>query len=168
MSAPADPLPDLGSFAKVADGPMVVVTTVGDGKRSGCLVGFHTQCSIDPARYVVGISKANHTYEVALRSDFLAVNLLGHDQIGLAELFGGHTLDEGTDKFDHCDWTEDETGIPLLAGIPAWIVGRITERLDVGDHVLHVLEPLRTGTSDDQRSPLRLVDTTTIEPGHGA
>ncbi|WP_255355718.1 flavin reductase, partial [Frankia sp. CpI1-P] len=40
--------------------PMVIVTAaVPDGERSGCLVGFHTQCSIEPARYLLCISQAN-------------------------------------------------------------------------------------------------------------
>ncbi|WP_255360521.1 flavin reductase, partial [Frankia sp. EI5c] len=42
--------------------PMAVVTTAVDGERSGCLVGFHTQCGIDPPRYLVCISHNNHTF----------------------------------------------------------------------------------------------------------
>ncbi len=163
----ADEPSGLGSFVEHADDSMVVVTVAApDGERSGCLVGFHTQCSIDPTRYAVGLSKANHTYDVALRSEILAVNLLGSEQLRVAELFGGHTLDEGTDKFDHCEWTADETGVPVLEDAPAWVVGRVIERLDVGDHVLHVIEPLRAGASDAEGAPLRFADAMRIEPGH--
>lgn len=168
MSVPDD-TPGLGAFAERANDSMVVVTVAApEGERSGCLVGFHTQCSIDPPRYAVGLSKANHTYDVALRSEVLAMNLLGADQGALAALFGGHTLDEGIDKFEHCAVDDDETGVPVLAGVVAWVVGRIIERIDVGDHVLHVLSPLRAGASDDRRAPLRFVDTDSIEPGHEA
>ena len=41
------------------DYPMIVVTTASAGERAGCLVGFHTQSSIDPERFAVWLSKAN-------------------------------------------------------------------------------------------------------------
>lgn len=50
------------------DAPMAVVTTAVDDERAGCLIGFHAQSSIDPGRYCVWLSKANHTYRVAWRA----------------------------------------------------------------------------------------------------
>ena len=32
------------------DTPLVVVTTAAHGERAGCVVGFHSQCSITPRR----------------------------------------------------------------------------------------------------------------------
>ena len=83
---------------------MVIVTTVAGGHRSGCLVGFHTQCSIDPPRYAVWLSEANHTCRVGAAADHFAVHWVPSDRHDLAELFGGTTGDE-VDKFDRCDWT---------------------------------------------------------------
>ena len=56
------------------DLPMIVVTTSDGRERSGCLAGFHAQASIDPCRYMVWISKKNHTYKVARGADVLAVH----------------------------------------------------------------------------------------------
>jgi NADH-quinone oxidoreductase subunit J len=65
-----------GSFDDVMgvlDRSMIIVTTCGaDGERSGCLVGFSTQCSIDPGRFLVCLSRTNHTFAVAQEADFLA------------------------------------------------------------------------------------------------
>ena len=44
------------------DAAMVIVTAPG----SGCLVGFSTQVSIDPPRFLACISKTNHTHAAAL------------------------------------------------------------------------------------------------------
>ena len=44
------------------DHPMAIVTTASGEVRSGCLVGFHSQCGIDPPRYAIWLSKGNHTY----------------------------------------------------------------------------------------------------------
>jgi flavin reductase (DIM6/NTAB) family NADH-FMN oxidoreductase RutF len=55
------------------DTPLIVVTAAGGDEQAGCLVGFHCQSSIEPVRYCVWLSKANHTYRVALRSTHLAI-----------------------------------------------------------------------------------------------
>jgi flavin reductase (DIM6/NTAB) family NADH-FMN oxidoreductase RutF len=158
---------DLGPFVEAADGPMVVVTvSVGDD-RAGCLVGFHTQCSIEPARYAVFISKANHSHSVARRARVLGVNLVGRRQTHLAELFGGRSADEGIDKFAHCVWWGHRLGVPILAGSRAWIVGQVVDQLDAGDHVGFVLDPVDVETAGSER-PLRYEAVDNLEPGHAA
>ena len=81
--------------------PLIVVTTAAGQERAGCLVGFHSQSSIEPARYCVWLSKANHTYRVALQSTHLAVHFLTSADLPLAERFGTMTGDS-TDKFAGC------------------------------------------------------------------
>ena len=86
------------------DYTMFVVTTQADGEMSGCLVGFATQTSMHPPRFLAGISRVNHTCGVAARSDYLAVHVVERRHIGLARLFGGQTGDQ-VNKFDHCRGT---------------------------------------------------------------
>lgn len=75
---------------------MFVVTAAdaGTGERAGCLVGFATQCSIVPLRFLVCLSRTNRTHRVASRSRSLAVPVLGAEQRDLAVLFGEQTGDE--------------------------------------------------------------------------
>src|SRR5690242_21817117 len=79
------------------DPAMLVVTTADGDERGGCLVGFHCQSSIDPPRYAVWLSKANHTYRLALHATHLGLHFLGAEHRDLAEHFGTLTGDE-TDK----------------------------------------------------------------------
>ena len=44
------------------DPPMFVVTARAGDERDGCLVGFATQCSIDPPRFFVCLSEKNRTF----------------------------------------------------------------------------------------------------------
>ena len=53
------------------DYPMFIVTACADGERAGCLIGFATQASIDPSRFLVCLSHNNRTYEVGRETDFL-------------------------------------------------------------------------------------------------
>jgi flavin reductase (DIM6/NTAB) family NADH-FMN oxidoreductase RutF len=147
------------------DYPMLVVTVSQDGERSGCLVGFATQCSIDPPQLLVCLSKANHTYRLARDADLLAVHVPAHDQHDLAELFGGETDDE-VDKFARCAWSEGPGGTPLLK-TPRRLVGRVLARHDLGDHVGFLLEPVTAERIDD-RPALTLQMVGDVTPGHPA
>jgi flavin reductase (DIM6/NTAB) family NADH-FMN oxidoreductase RutF len=133
------------------DYPMVIVTTIADGERSGCLVGFHTQCSIHPPRWAVWISKENHTYRVATNATTFAVHFPSTEDRDLAELFGEETGDE-IDKFALCEWTAGPDGVPLLDRIGNRIVGHLLDTVDDGsDHQLFVIE----FSEEEHRHPLR-------------
>src|SRR4051794_38470955 len=99
--------------------PMFVVTAAPGGGRSGCLVGFATQTSIHPQRFLVCISERNHTYPVACAASVLAVHLVSRapSERALAELFGAETGDD-EDKFADCAWQEGPDGVPLLVELP--------------------------------------------------
>ena len=160
---------DLETFRSLTgdlDHPMVVVTTVAEGERSGCLVGFSTPCSIHPARYAVLLSDKNHTYRVAQHARHLAVHLLDERDLAIAELFGATTGDD-VDKFARCRWSVGPAGVPVLDDCAAWFVGRIVQRTSFGDHVAHVLEPV-AARRDAEIRPLTIRQAGRLEPGHGA
>jgi len=158
----------LDGLAAELDYPMIIVTvTSRSGERAGCLVGFHTQCSIDPLRWAVFLSTKNHTYRVALDADVLAVHFPSAGDHELAELFGSLTGDD-LDKFARCDWTEDASGAPLLTRCPNRFVGRVLDVLDDGgDHVCFVLEPV-TGDHPEPVDQLSFQSVRDIDPGHEA
>jgi flavin reductase (DIM6/NTAB) family NADH-FMN oxidoreductase RutF len=129
------------AFARIVatlDAPMTIVTATDGSRRAGCLVGFETQCSMHPRRWLVCISKANATYPIARAAAILAVHLLRADQRALAELFGSET-GYHEDKFRQCTWRPGPGGTPILSGCD-WIAGRVVERVDAGDHVAHIID----------------------------
>ncbi|MFG2679802.1 flavin reductase family protein [Streptomyces sp. NPDC048392] len=149
-------------FLDRLDPDMCVVTAAADGERAGCLVGFCSQCSIRPVRYVVWISDVNRTYRVARSADVLAVHLLARDRRAEAELFGGRSGDD-IDKFQRVRRREAYGGAVVLEDAEAWFV----ERIAGGDHVGFVLEPVEWGGREQAAGPLlRLSDARTIRPGH--
>lgn len=155
---------DLDAFMSRLSPDMCVVTAAAGTERSGCLVSFSSQCSMRPVRFVVWISRANHTYAVARAADCLAVHLLTREQHELAALFGAQTGDR-TDKFAHVPWTRGHGGSVVLEEAAAWFVGRVEQRVDGGDHVGFVLAPEDWGSRTD--GPLlRLDDARDISPGH--
>jgi flavin reductase (DIM6/NTAB) family NADH-FMN oxidoreductase RutF len=147
------------------DYPMLIVTAAADGERAGCLVGFATQCSLEPLRFLVCISRVNHTFSVAARSEHLAVHVLDRADHDLSLLFGEQTGDE-VDKFAQCAWTQ-RRGVPVLDGPKAWFVGRVLDRVPLGDHVGYVLEPVEAA-GPGELDLLTFQQVKDMEPGHPA
>src|SRR4051794_18961372 len=120
---------------------LIVTAAAAGGERAGCLVGFYTQTSIEPSRFAVCVSRANHTYRVACRARAVGVHVVPAGAGALVELFGGQTGDR-VDKFARVGWHDGPEGVPILDDCPSWFVGRVLERFDTGDHVSFLLEPL--------------------------
>ena len=80
------------------DYPMFVVTTRTGSEQAGCLVGFASQVSIHPPRFLAGLSKLNHTYRVANGASHLAVHLIERRHGELARLYGSVTGDRPTNS----------------------------------------------------------------------
>jgi flavin reductase (DIM6/NTAB) family NADH-FMN oxidoreductase RutF len=145
--------------------PMFVVTTAAGQRRAGCLVGFSTQTSINPPRFLVGLSRQNDTITVAADATHLAVHVLPREQLPLARLFGGRTGDR-TDKFAQCAWHTGPAGMPILDAATSWFVGKITQRFDVGDHVGHLLDPVAGSTPDQLGDLIYFADVRDLHAGH--
>jgi flavin reductase (DIM6/NTAB) family NADH-FMN oxidoreductase RutF len=148
------------------DYPMFIATVAAGGERAGCLIGFATQCSIHPPRFLAGISDKNRTFRVAGDADSMAIHLVPENAGELAELFGGETGDE-LDKFARCDWRAGPGGVPLLDDCPNRFVGRILDRVDFGDHVGVVLEPFFAEEHKDS-GQFGFHRAKRIDPGHEA
>jgi len=141
------------------DYPMFIATVPGDG----CLVGFATQCSIDPVRFLVCLSNKNRTYRLAREATHMALHVVPEDRPELAELFGGETADE-VDKLGQVEHSQGPGGVPLIAGCP-YVAGAVRDRFDAGDHVAFLLDvELEEGAA----KPLRFSRARVIDPGHEA
>jgi flavin reductase (DIM6/NTAB) family NADH-FMN oxidoreductase RutF len=120
--------------------PMFVVSAgVGDD-ADACLVGFTSQCSIDPPHFAVFLSKNNHTFELAGRSELLVVHRVRADQHDLAEHFGSTSEKDDPHKLDEWPWRPGPDGVPVIQDCD-WFAGTILDRFDAGDHVAFVLSP---------------------------
>lgn len=150
-------------FAKALDYPLYIVTTAVQQDRTGCLIGFATQCSIHPPRFLACLSKKNHTLPVARRARVLAVHVVDENARDLAELFGGETGDV-VDKFARVRWHE-EHGVPVLSGCQRWFAGKVLQQIDLGDHIGFLLQPL-DAEGEAPASQLTYQQARDIEPGH--
>ena len=158
---------DFGQLMASLDPPLVVVSTMAEDERAGCLVGFHVQSSIDPEHYCVWLSKANHTYRVGLRASHFAVHFLTDADHDVAERFGT-VSGEDTDKFAGLEVDLDPYGVPLLRSCPNRLsLERIALLDDGGDHVCLTTRVTEVHTGGPF-TPLRVSDANDLDPGHEA
>ena len=144
---------------------MIVTVRHGD-TTAGCVMGFGTQVSIDPPRFLACLSDKNRTYRIAARgADLLTVHLVPPARHDLAELFGGETGDD-LDKFARVPWHEGPHGAIVLDDCADWFAGRVLERRRTGDHFGFLLEPLATTFTGGGAMPMR--EVMDIDPGHEA
>ena len=151
------------------DAPLIVVTTEVDGERSGCLVGFHSQSSIEPRQHCIWISKANHTYQLARRATHFALHFLTEYDHSLAQHFGELTGDE-TDKFDGLPFSAGPGNVPILDGCEHWVVIERATMQDedaAGDHACITGTVIAAKSSGTFR-PFRLTQAKDFTPGHEA
>ena len=142
--------------------PMFIVTAPGP---LGCLVGFTTQASIDPPRFIACLSHKNRTFREGKDAPALGVHAVPADAEDLAELFGGETGDR-TDKFGRTPWREGPLGVPILDRCENWFVGRVLARVDAGDHDAFLLEPIDASSGDGEEFTFHRAKR--IDPGHDA
>ena len=147
------------------DAPLVIVTAAAGELRGGCLVGFHGQAGIEPVRYGVRLSRANHTFRVAMFAEHLAVHALDRGDGDLAELFGGTTGDHD-DKFARCDWDSGPTGVPLLRRCPSRLVLRTAAIVDDGSDHVGFIGAVLEATVTAGLVPLRASDAGAMRAGH--
>ena len=160
-------MPHEASFTDLVaqlDYSMLIVTAAAAGERAGCLIGFASQVSIHPPRFLACLSVKNRTYRVATGAEVLVVHFVTERDADLAELFGGETGDE-IDKFERVDWRPGPEETPVIAQLENWFAGRILERIDFGDHHGFVVEPI-DGQAGQGDSTLTFHRAKRIEPGH--
>jgi flavin reductase (DIM6/NTAB) family NADH-FMN oxidoreductase RutF len=154
-------------LVSLLDYPMFVVTTRAGDESAGCLVGFASQVSIRPPRFLVGLSKRNHTYRVAKGASHVAVHLIERRHCELARVFGSETGDR-TDKLARCAWHSGPHGLPILDDAAGWFAGAVLSRYDVGDHVGFLLEPVAGSAPDEFEQLVTFSDVRDLDPGHEA
>lgn len=147
---------------------VLIVTAAAPSGPVGCLVGFATQCSIEPRHFLVCLSKANHTWHALAASTpvRLGVHLVPAEAESLARRFAGETGDD-VDKFTGLAWTPGRGGVPLLDECPDRFVGVEVDRMDVGDHVAVVcaIESVEAGAP---RDVVMVGDLADVTPGNPA
>ncbi|HYN94747.1 MAG TPA: flavin reductase family protein [Pilimelia sp.] len=138
MTVPPD---DFRALLRRQAATVTVVTAAGSPPVGFTATSF-TSVSLHPPLVSFCLARASSSWPTVRRAGHVAVHLLAEGQQEVARTFAT----SGIDRFaEHGDWRPGPHGVPVLDGALAWLVCRVTQRVDAGDHAIVLAEPLVAG-----------------------
>ncbi len=132
---PMDPKLQRTIMGRFATGVTVVTMKAGE-TLWGMTANAVTSLSLDPPLVLVCVDKKTQTHEYLGEAGAFAMNILAEDQEELSNRFAT----PGPKEFSDLDWSEGETGSPILGGTLGYVDCRLKEILAGGDHDIYVGE----------------------------
>lgn len=115
----------------------VSVITVGRGRDiTGMTVTSVSSLAVDPPTLIVSVNRSSSSWPLLNRYGAFGVNILGADQLDIAERFSGKDGVKGAARFDGAEWVVGVTGAPLLADAPAAIDCDVEEIIERHSHAI--------------------------------
>lgn len=109
-----------------------IITTDGPAGRAGFTASAVCSVTDTPPTLLVCLNRTASVHPVFAANQQLCVNTLAAGHEDLSNLFGGKTPMAA--RFAAADWSQLETGSPVLAGAVASFDCRITQTVSVGTH----------------------------------
>jgi flavin reductase (DIM6/NTAB) family NADH-FMN oxidoreductase RutF len=129
----------------------VVVVTGATYPPVGFTATSFTSVSLSPPLVSFCVDLGSSSWRSLQHTTYVGVHLLAEGQEDLARRFATR----GADRFaEPTRWRLGPYGVPLLAEVPAWLIGRIEDRMLAGDHAIVVVSPLLGDHPDGGRRPL--------------
>lgn len=115
---------------------VAVITATGD-RPVGFTATSLSSVAAEPPLISFGVGTSSSSWPVLAEAEHVGVHVLGEHQQELAATFAR----SGADRFGpSTDWSSGPEGVPLLAGVSAWLVCRVAARIPAGDHHIVIAE----------------------------
>ena len=115
-------------------GAVTVVTTVHEGTRGGLTATAVCSVSAEPPQMLVCVNRSSSAEAVIVAAGRFGVSFLSHEQELVANAFAA-SLD---DRFDHAEWMELGSGVPLLQGAAAAFDCVVVQMVQAGTHTIFI------------------------------
>jgi flavin reductase (DIM6/NTAB) family NADH-FMN oxidoreductase RutF len=113
--------------------PVSVVTSHRGDHPHGTTVSAFCSLSLEPPMVLVSLDRSSDLLAIVSESQVFGINVLNHGQRDLALNFAR----KGSDKFDGVEWQLDR-GVPRIAGAATWLVCKLEQLHEGGDHLIAV------------------------------
>ena len=124
---------------------VVVVTAAGEPPAGFTATSF-TSVSLEPPLVSFCLADTASAARAVARAGTVAIHVLHSDQEAVARTFAT----SGIDRFAaHGAWRRGPDGVPLLDGVLARIVCRVSRRVRAGDHTIVLATPIAGTVHDD-------------------
>ncbi|TGD94271.1 flavin reductase [Methylobacterium nonmethylotrophicum] len=117
---------------------VTIVTTIHEGVRAGMTATAVMSLTAEPPQLGIAVNRSGASCPAIAGSGVFAVNVLRHDQAGLARRFAGADGVKGEERFTEGRWSCPATGSPVLLDGAAAFDCRVVQAIDLSSHVLFV------------------------------
>ncbi|MCK8681501.1 flavin reductase family protein [Streptomyces lichenis] len=145
---PASPALLRSAFRRHAAG--VAVVTASGARPVGFTATSVTSVSAEPPMVSFGVGTGSSSWPALAEAEYVGVHILAEDQRELAATFAR----SGADRFaPPTRWSTGPHGVPVLDGVPAWLVCRVVALVPAGDHRLVLAEVVVGGLDEEPGGP---------------
>jgi flavin reductase (DIM6/NTAB) family NADH-FMN oxidoreductase RutF len=128
-------------------GVVIVTATGADGTPAGLTVSAFCSVSADPTRGLVCVDQGSNTLSAIRESGAFSVNILAAGREELALAFAS----KREDKFEGVEWEAPQLaggGAVLRADAAAYLVCRVHQEVEAGDHWVFIGEAVEAGIQE--------------------
>lgn len=143
---------------QAVDPQIWLITSAAEGRNGGLVATFVTKASIVPdrQRYVIGIAKQHHTWQLIEQSGVCALHLIAEHQVDWVLQLGAASGHETNgDKLSPFRQTTLTTGAPILQDALVAFDCRVEARLNSGDRSIYLLQVVDAMSQPQLLTPLR-------------
>jgi len=120
-----------------------------DGQRNAFIASWTTQCSFEPALFLVAMRKETENEGLVKAGGAFSVSFLSKEQTDLARQLVKPKHQVGDKLSDISHFTE-ATDTPILKDAVAYLECKLVSTKDAGDHVLAIGEVVNAGLNESR------------------
>lgn len=148
------------AFRRHAAGVAVVTGTDRNGKPVGFTATSLASLAAEPPLATFNMAQVSSAWPAVRDTDRVLLHLLGAANSQLArQMAGNHDL-----RFAGDHWQPGPHGLPLLSSVPAWLLGRVVQRVPVAGNAVIVVRIEGGGLGAPDR-PLLYHERSYFTPG---
>lgn len=145
---------EIEAFFKLSYG-LYVVGAKSKNKINGYIANTVFQVTAEPAQLAISCSKDNYSTKLIEESGVFTVSVLAKDASQEIISTMGYKSGNEVDKFKNFQYIEGKTGAPILTeGCLSWFECRVTQKIDVGSHILFIGEVLDSKVLNASKEPI--------------
>ncbi len=109
------------------------------GAQTGMLASWVQQAAFDPPALTVAVKKGRYLHEWLGSDPDVVLNLLGETQKRFLGHFG-KGFEPGEPAFEGLNVRTAANGLTVLSDALGWLEGRVSDRIETGDHVVYLVQ----------------------------
>ncbi|OFX71946.1 MAG: hypothetical protein A2X12_11840 [Bacteroidetes bacterium GWE2_29_8] len=134
---------------------LYIVTSGNVEKGNGFISNTVFQVTAEPPKFALCCNKNNYTSEIIKKTNIISVSIL--QKQASSEIFGrfGYKSGRDFDKMKGMDIKYGETGVPIVLNESiAYLECKLIETIDVGTHLLFIVDLINAEIIDNSLEPL--------------